>query len=87
MSKRVGRRTVALTGKPGVAAWASVAGQKENDGPYGGKFDFVLPDELNGEKSFEAAERIHGQVLTGQYTINMYFDGKFVNSVNFRVGQ
>ena len=57
MSKRVGRRTVALTGKPGVAAWASVAGQKENDGPYGGKFDFVLPDELNGEKSFEAAER------------------------------
>ena len=42
---------------------------------------------LTLNSAFEAAERIHGQVLTGQYTINMYFDGKFVNSVNFRVGQ
>jgi len=57
MSKRVGKRTVELTSRPGVTAWASVAGQKEKAGPYGGLFDCVIPDELNGEQSFEAAER------------------------------
>lgn len=57
MSKRIGARTVALPGRPGVAAWASVAGQKEKDGPYGFAFDIVIPDELNGQQSFEAAER------------------------------
>lgn len=57
MSKRVGARTVLLPSEPGVLAWASAAGQKEKDGPYGSQFDVVLPDELNGEQSFEAAER------------------------------
>lgn len=57
MSKRIGARTVCLPSKPGILAWASVAGQKEKDGPYGGQFDAVIPDELNGEQSFEAAER------------------------------
>ena len=57
MSKRIGSRTVALPARPGVIAWASVAGQKEKDGPYGGQFDQVIEDELNGEQSFEAAER------------------------------
>lgn len=57
MSKRIGIRTVALSNRPGILSWASVAGQKENAGPYGEKFDFIIPDELNGQKSFEAAER------------------------------
>ena len=57
MSKRIGSRTVALPARPGVVAWASVAGQKEREGPYGGKFDQVIENELNGENSFEAAER------------------------------
>ena len=57
MSKRIGKRTVVLPSSPGIAAWASVAGQKEHDGPYGEQFDVVIPDELNGEQSFEAAER------------------------------
>ncbi|MBQ7786496.1 MAG: stage V sporulation protein AD [Clostridia bacterium] len=57
MSKRIGKRTVCLPSKPGVLAWASVAGQKEHDGPYGDEFDEIIPDELNGEQSFEAAER------------------------------
>lgn len=57
MSKRVGLRTVILPEKPRIAAWASVAGQKEAAGPYGKAFDIVIPDELNGEQSFEAAER------------------------------
>ena len=57
MSKRIGARTVELPNRPGVLAWASVAGQKEKAGPYGAKFDVIIPDELNGEQSFEAAER------------------------------
>ena len=57
MSKRIGMRTVVLSNRPGILSWASVAGQKEKAGPYGQKFDFVIPDELNGQKSFEAAER------------------------------
>ena len=57
MSKRVGKRTAALPGRPGILAWASVAGKKEQEGPYGKQFDVLLSDELNGEQSFEAAER------------------------------
>lgn len=57
VSKRIGRQTVALPSKPGILSWASVAGQKEKEGPYGSKFDIIIPDELNGEQSFEAAER------------------------------
>lgn len=57
MGKRIGKRTVELRSLPGVLSWASVAGQKEHAGPYGHLFDEVMPDELNGEQSFEAAER------------------------------
>ena len=42
MSKRIGSRTVALPAHPGVLAWASVAGQKEKDGPYGEEFDQII---------------------------------------------
>ncbi|MBR5225908.1 MAG: stage V sporulation protein AD, partial [Clostridia bacterium] len=57
VSKRIGTRTVALGNHPGVIAWASVAGQKEQEGPYGKQFDVIIPDELNGQQSFESAER------------------------------
>lgn len=57
MSKRIGKQTVVLPDRPGIIGWASVAGQKESEGPYGKLFDVILPDELNGESSFEAAER------------------------------
>lgn len=57
MSRRIGKRTVVLPNQPGVLAWASVAGRKEHEGPYGERFDVALEDELAGQKSFEAAER------------------------------
>ncbi len=57
MSKRVGSRTVCLASNPGILSWASIAGPKEYAGPYGQQFDEVIPDELNGQQSFEAAER------------------------------
>lgn len=57
MSKRIGVQTVALPSKPGLIGWAGIAGQKEKEGPYGAKFDQIIPDELNGQQSFESAER------------------------------
>lgn len=57
MSKRIGAQTVALPSKPGLIGWAGIAGQKEREGPYGAKFDQIIPDELNGQQSFESAER------------------------------
>ena len=57
MSKRIGKRTVALPNRPGVIAWDCIVGQKEKQGPYGEKFGQVIPDELNGQPSFEMAER------------------------------
>lgn len=53
----MGKRTVCLPSRPGILSWASVAGQKEFSGPHGQEFDAIIPDELNGEQSFEAAER------------------------------
>ena len=46
VSKRIGRQTVALPSKPGILSWASVAGQKEKEGPYGSKFDIIIPLSL-----------------------------------------
>ena len=57
MSRRIGKRTVALGNCPGVTAWASVAGKKEGSGPYGRKFDLVLGEDDALDQSFEAAER------------------------------
>lgn len=57
MSNRVGRQTVCLPSRPGIISFASSAGPKEHEGPYGEKFDRVLKDELDGQDSFEAAER------------------------------
>ena len=55
--KRMGEQTVGAFTNVRVISHASIAGQKENEGPLGGGFDRVLEDELDGEKSFEACER------------------------------
>lgn len=90
MSKRVGHRTVELPTHPGILAWASVAGQKEKKGPYGKWFDHIIPDELNGEQSFEAAERSmletavklcaeHGRCTLEE--VNMLLAGDLLNQI------
>lgn len=57
MSRRIGARTVTLINQPGILAWGSIVGQKEHEGPFGEKFDSIIQDELDGQKTFEAAER------------------------------
>lgn len=53
---RVGSQTFTYSGRPTLAAGASVVGPREGKGPIGQKFDVVKDDALLGEKSWERAE-------------------------------
>ncbi len=54
--KRLGAQTMQFYTRPAVAAWASVVGPKEGNGPLAHTFDEILQDDLLGEKSWERAE-------------------------------
>ncbi|MDR2658127.1 MAG: stage V sporulation protein AD [Oscillospiraceae bacterium] len=56
MSKRIGADTIELTSRPRIAAWSASAGQKEREGPLGGAIDYVIEDDLLGQKTWELAE-------------------------------
>lgn len=56
MAKRIGKRTLLLEGRPGVAAYASVVGGKEGAGPLKKGFDEVSLDSYFGQDSWEKAE-------------------------------
>lgn len=55
--RRMGVQTVGALKDVRIVSRASVAGRKEEEGPLGGAFDKVMPDELDGEKSWEACEK------------------------------
>ena len=55
--KKLGQQTYAFTNSPVFAGAASVVGPKEGQGPLGNQFDLVLQDSLNGEQTWEKAER------------------------------
>lgn len=54
--KKRGMQTVAFSNPPVLTAWASIAGPKEGEGPWGNDFDRVMTDYLTGEASWEKAE-------------------------------
>ena len=56
MAKRIGKRTLALAGRPGVVSYASVVGGKEGAGPLKKGFDEVSLDSYFGQESWEKAE-------------------------------
>lgn len=56
-TKKLGKQTLALTNPPIIVGTSSVVGPKEGQGPLGKNFDLVLSDSLNGEKTWEKAER------------------------------
>ncbi len=51
-----GERSVIFKRTPYIKSYASVAGKKESEGPFGKYFDEIEPDEYFGMKSFEAGE-------------------------------
>jgi stage V sporulation protein AD len=58
MNHRIGKSTILFSNPPHVHAWASIAGQKEGQGPLGHTFDAVMgKDDTYGEDSWEKAER------------------------------
>ena len=56
MTKRIGRRTLALERPPAVLGWAAVGGKKEGEGPLKRGFDRISEDSYFGEASWEKAE-------------------------------
>lgn len=56
MLKRNGKQTIFFDNPPHIKAFASTAGSKEAEGPFGKKFDLTTDDVYWGEKSWEKAE-------------------------------
>ncbi len=57
MSKRIGKQTLIFSEMPKVVSSAAIVSREESEGPLGIYFDFILPEETWGEKSWEKAER------------------------------
>ncbi len=57
MNKRMGKQTIVFSELPQVISSAAIVSREESEGPLGAYFDFVLPEETWGEKSWEKAER------------------------------
>ncbi len=55
--KRLGIQTIDLPSKPYLIGGSSIVGKLEGEGPLGHRFDKVIPDEMNGQESFEMAEK------------------------------
>lgn len=52
-----GKCSFSFSSRPVIAAWASVAGKKEAQGPLAGSFDKTFTDTLLGQKTWEQAEK------------------------------
>lgn len=53
---KLGKRTIKLNNPPNILGYATVVGEKEEQGPLSGKFDEVFKGDANGEDSFEQEE-------------------------------
>ena len=57
MGKRLGEQTIVFTNAPKIIGNYSIVGEKEGNSNFKEYFDFVLSNDLFGEKTFESAER------------------------------
>lgn len=55
MSKKLGRQTIKI-GDVGILSSCAIVGEKEGQGPLASEFDFVMPDNEWGEKTWEKTE-------------------------------
>ena len=55
-TKQFGGQTVAFSAPPSIIGFGNAAGKKEGDGPLASYLDYICPDDLFGEKSWEKAE-------------------------------
>lgn len=54
---RIGKQTLIFKNQPKIIGNYAVVGKKEGNGPFGKYFDYVLENDLFGEKTYEKAER------------------------------
>lgn len=54
--KKLGKQTIRFSNPPVILATATYCGKKENEGPLGRYFDYVISDDLFDEDTFEKAE-------------------------------
>ncbi len=57
MGKKLGKQTILFENKPNIIGNFSIVGQKEGNGNFKDFFDYILKNDLFGEKTFEKAER------------------------------
>ncbi len=74
-----GRGHLAFANPPLLAAWATVAGKKETQGPLGRHFDRIVRDETMGEKTFERAER---KLFTSAVELVLSLSGRHASDVD-----
>ena len=63
--KMIGRQSVMYDEPPVIAARASVAGEKEGNGPLGKLFDEVVADPMAGQNTWEEAESTLQEKVVG----------------------
>lgn len=56
MAKKINRSTFLTDNPPSIKAYASIAGQKESEGPIGRFFDKIVTDSHFGQETWEQAE-------------------------------
>lgn len=57
MGKRLGRQTISFQDAPKIIGNYSIVGEKEGHGNFKEYFDYIMKNDLFGEKTFENAER------------------------------
>lgn len=57
MGKRMGRQTISFQNAPKIIGNYSIVGEKEGHGNFKEYFDYIVKNDLFGEKTFENAER------------------------------
>ena len=82
-TKRVGKQSILLPSKPYINGNAAIVGKKEGEGPLSACFDRVVEDEMNGQDTFELAER---QFYLDAIQTCMQKAGQTAESVQFLLG-
>lgn len=84
------RQSIYFYNKPVISGSYSIVGPKEGQGPFGKYFDFVMENDLFGEKTYEKAERkmiehvIKGAIKkskVGADNINLILSGDLLNQI------
>lgn len=81
--RRIGRQTIKFDNDPTIISHASIAGKKEGEGPLGGYFDRVLPDDRWECRSWEECE---SKLQTQTLELAIKNAGKTNNDIDTLIG-